>query len=134
MQLLHSKAWTLCEMSCSCTSASVDFLRLRARQSCMNRMAMKIAYKKKLYKPNNSHLCDKAKRRESAEMFYKDHKRVVFFGFAQFWHGRRDPCMLKMNLRALAQVCTVILKDEFRTSWCCRCCGLKMVPTDEPRS
>lgn len=50
--------------------------------------------------------------------------RIVIFGKGQFGHGRVGPCPRKALIKKLAELTTVILIDEFRTSKkCCGGCG-----------
>lgn len=59
--------------------------------------------------------------------------RVVFFGNAVFGQGKRGPLPRKAMLKKLAEICCVVLTDEFRTSQRCCGCGEKLQQVKESR-
>ena len=88
--------------------------------------------------PQDRHqLLDRLKARMASEREVEGSTRywvrIVFFGAAQFGHGRRGPLPRKALIRALGVRCPVILMDEYNTSKRCCDCGDPLVPVPGSR-
>jgi Putative transposase DNA-binding domain len=59
--------------------------------------------------------------------------RVVFFGSALFGQGRSGPLPRKALLKKIAELCAVVLTDEYNTSKKCCGCGSKLVQYNQSR-
>ena len=117
------------------------FIRFRAQQRALSHVARMIAGRDSVAAELKSEKRMRAKAERQPDQADQINKRleqreklkiqlgrlrirVVLFGNGIFSHGRPGPCPRKKLLKKLAEICIVILINEFRTSkMCCGSCG-----------
>lgn len=121
------------------------FARVRAREKTLSRLAREMAggdpgaaalrTEKRAGFSDRSDLREKIKSMLASRpgKHQRTWTRVVFFGAALFGQGRSGPLPRKALLKKVAELCPVILTDEYNTSKKCCGCGSKLVQYNQSR-
>lgn len=150
VDLLYQHIHTIWQENCSVERLELRFARHRAKERAISRLARDLAggspeaaalrNEKSRADKNTPDNPEKDAVREKMRKYlksgtgslrksrsYRTWARVVFFGSAEFGHGKYGPLPFKALLKKIAELCCVVLTDEYNTSkMCCGGCGEKL--------